>query len=108
MLLFITGCTSSGSGEAVEGLDFPVQNIADLEKFYCFGLQPWDTTGNNEIHGGIDLVSPENVDPHVIVRVPIVAPAAAFPNLYGPVVADSGIFCNEYDYRQHYWRDCRC
>jgi len=77
LLLFITGCTSSGSGGDVEGLDFPVQNVADLEKFYCFGLQPWDTVGNNEIHGGIDLVSPENTDPGVIGRVPIVAPAAA-------------------------------
>lgn len=79
LILFsvITGCTSSGSDGSVEGLDFPVQNVADLNRFYCFGLQPWDTAGNNEIHGGIDLVSPENADPGVISRVPIVAPAAA-------------------------------
>jgi len=79
MILFsaVLGCTPSGSGGAGEGLDFPVQNVTDLNRFYCFGLQPWDTAGNNEIHGGIDLVSPENADPGVISRVPIVAPAAA-------------------------------
>lgn len=38
-------------------MDFPVQNVADLEKFYCFGLQPRDTSGNNEIHSGIDLAA---------------------------------------------------
>lgn len=73
----IAGCTPSGSDGGAEGLDFPVQNVADLNKYYCFGLQPWDTAGNNEIHGGIDLVSPENTNPSVIGRSPIVAPAAA-------------------------------
>ncbi len=77
LFCIMSGCTRSGSSGAAEGLDFPVQNVADLNKYYCFGLQPWDTAGNNEIHGGIDLVSPENADPGIIVRVPIVAPAAA-------------------------------
>jgi hypothetical protein len=81
ILLFcvITACTSSESDMdiVVEGLDFPVQNVTDLEKFYCFGLQPWDTAGNNEIHGGIDLVAIYDPSSPLIAKVPVIAPADA-------------------------------
>lgn len=65
----------SNSDRFKEGLDFPVQNVVDLEKSYCFGLQPWDMVGNNEIHGGIDLAA--IYSPITIGRVPIIAPADA-------------------------------
>jgi len=67
----------SKAAKLKEGLDFPVQNIADLDMFYCFGLQPWDTEGNNEIHGGIDLVATYDPLSPFIDRVPIIAPADA-------------------------------
>jgi len=60
-----------------EGLDFPVGDVADLEKFYCFGLRPWDNVGNDEIHGGIDLVATYSPSSTLIGRVPIIAPADA-------------------------------
>ncbi len=67
----------SKAAKFIEGLDFPVLDVADLEKFYCFGLQPWDTQGNNEIHGGIDLVARYSPILTLIDRVPIIAPADA-------------------------------
>lgn len=73
----ISGCNSSESEDIIEGIDFPVQNVADLEKFYCFGLQPWDTSGNNEIHGGIDLVTLYDPSSPQIERVSMVSPADA-------------------------------
>jgi hypothetical protein len=63
---------------AVTGLAFPVRNVADLEKSYCFGLQPWDTEGNNEIHGGIDLAARHSPVPPAIGKVAVVAPADAW------------------------------
>lgn len=60
----------------MEGLDFPVRDVGGLEKFYCFGLQPWDTAGNNEIHGGIDLVAKYSPSSPLIGTIHIVAPAA--------------------------------
>lgn len=38
------------------GIEFPYGNHDQVDYFYCFGLQPWDTAGNNEIHGGIDIL----------------------------------------------------
>jgi hypothetical protein len=58
-----------------EGLSFPYQNAQDVVRSYCFGLQPWDTQGLNEIHGGIDLVPPYDPPPAGIERYPIAAPA---------------------------------
>ncbi len=61
----------------VVGLGFPVKNVSDLEKSYCFGLKPWDPEGLGEIHGGIDLAARYTPGSTDIVKVPIVAPADA-------------------------------
>lgn len=61
----------------VTGLGFPVKNVADLEKSYCFGLRPWDREGLGEIHGGIDLAARYSPASPTIGKVPIVAPADA-------------------------------
>ena len=66
-----------GSEARAEGLDFPVADVAALENYYCFGLQPWDTQGDNEIHDGIDLVARYSPSSTSIGRVAIVAPADA-------------------------------
>jgi hypothetical protein len=93
LIIWLTaGCTSPEPVEIVEGLDFPVQNVADLEKFYCFGIQPWDTVGNNEIHGGIDLAAIYDPSSTLIVRVPIIAPAAArVERIVESVSGDGGV-----------------
>ena len=66
-------CVSCGLKQ--EGLLFPFQNSQEVVRSYCFGLQPWDTQGLNEIHGGIDLVAPYDPPPVGIERHPILAPA---------------------------------
>jgi hypothetical protein len=59
------------------GLEFPVADIDDIKELYCFGLQPWDTQGNNEIHGGIDLVARYAPVYPAMAKVPIVCPSDA-------------------------------
>ena len=61
----------------ITGLEFPILDAGSMEKFYCFGLQPWDTQGNHEIHGGIDIVARYSPIPPMMVKVPIIAPADA-------------------------------
>jgi hypothetical protein len=59
------------------GLSLPFQNPEDIDYLWCFGLQPWDTEGRNEIHGGIDLVPKYYPDVPKTFLYPIVAPAGA-------------------------------
>jgi hypothetical protein len=77
-MLLASGAPAESSSEGhAEGLDFPVVNVADLDNYYCFGLQPWDTEGADEIHDGIDLVARYSPGSPSIGRVAIVAPADA-------------------------------
>lgn len=93
----IVGCSGGGGdGESrpdriIEGLAFPVRNIADLEEFYCFGLQPWDREGNNEIHGGIDLAAKYSPGSSVTGRVHIIAPADALVERIIESVSGAGV-----------------
>jgi len=70
----------------VEGLEFPVANVGDLARSYCFGIFPWDAAGT-ETHDGIDLVARSGAgsDPG---RVAVVAAADA--KVYRIVEAESG------------------
>lgn len=56
------------------GFTFPYRYPNQVNRFYCFGLQPWDAA-NNEIHGGTDIIP--NYLPKVRFqqKVPLVAVA---------------------------------
>lgn len=81
LLCMVISCSGSGSDshdiidDTVEGLDFPVQNFDDVDKYYCFALFPWDNAGL-ETHGGIDIAV-EDDTPGVTKKVPLVAAAPA-------------------------------
>ncbi len=77
LLCMVPSCSDSGSDfyGTVEGLDFPVKNFDDVDKYYCFALFPWDNAGL-ETHGGIDIAVRDD-SPGVTKKVPLVAAAPA-------------------------------
>ena len=56
------------------GMDFPYQDPSQVDRFYCFGLFPWDVAGL-EIHGGTDIVPYYDPAATDIQEVPLIAVA---------------------------------
>ncbi|MEW6516253.1 MAG: M23 family metallopeptidase [candidate division FCPU426 bacterium] len=56
------------------GMTFPYQNPVQVDRFYCFGLFPWDTAGV-ETHGGTDIVPRYLPAFRRVQKVPLVAVA---------------------------------
>ncbi|HOE78889.1 MAG TPA: M23 family metallopeptidase [Smithellaceae bacterium] len=77
LLCIVVSCSDSGSDlyYGLEGLDFPVKNFDDVDKYYCFALFPWDEE-EKETHGGIDIAVWDD-SPGVIKKVPLVAATPA-------------------------------
>lgn len=55
-LLGVGPVADARAARPAEGLDFPVADVGDLARSYCFGIYPWDA-GGTETHDGIDLVA---------------------------------------------------